>query len=82
MARKSLSVKISEALELSERLNKLLNTLSPEIRQIILKHMRRRSMRGRRKASTIFRRVRPKRAGRRSVRKKVGRKVTGSAAEA
>ncbi|MEM2580920.1 MAG: hypothetical protein QW077_06770 [Candidatus Caldarchaeum sp.] len=37
MARKSLSVKISEALELSERLNKLLNTLSPEIRQIILK---------------------------------------------
>lgn len=82
MARRSLSVKISEALELSERLNKLLNTLSPGIRQIILKHMQRRSMRGSRKARTIFRRGRPKRAGRRSVRKKVGRKVTGPAAEA
>ncbi|MEM1943902.1 MAG: hypothetical protein QXO30_07160 [Candidatus Caldarchaeum sp.] len=39
MPKKSLSQKILEAFELSKQLNKSLNTLPPEIREIILKQI-------------------------------------------
>ncbi|MEM0384238.1 MAG: hypothetical protein QXJ73_07720 [Candidatus Caldarchaeum sp.] len=50
MPKKSLSQKILEALELSKQLNKALNTLSPEIREIILKQIQARPRRRRRRA--------------------------------
>jgi hypothetical protein len=55
MPKKSLAQKISEAIELSDKLNKALNTLPPEIRQTIAKYSkraggRRRRRRGRRAA--------------------------------
>ncbi|MEM4416873.1 MAG: hypothetical protein QXD32_02315 [Nitrososphaerota archaeon] len=63
MARRRLSERISEAMELGERLNRLLKTLPPEIRETVIRYAgisgsrrgRRRSQRrsrGRRKQKT------------------------------
>ncbi|MEM2237591.1 MAG: hypothetical protein QXR26_02760 [Candidatus Caldarchaeum sp.] len=51
MPKKKLSQKILETIELSEQLNKLLNTLPPDIREILLRYMQRRPARRRRKAA-------------------------------
>ncbi|MEM4280655.1 MAG: hypothetical protein QW470_01735 [Candidatus Caldarchaeum sp.] len=58
MPRKKLSQKILEAIELSEQLNRLLNTLSPEIREIVLRYMQRRPARRRRRVKVMGRRRR------------------------
>jgi hypothetical protein len=59
MPKKSLAQKISEAIELSDKLNKALSTLPPEIRQTIVKYSKQRAG-GRRR----------RRRGRRAARKK------------
>jgi len=65
--KKSLAQKISEAVELSDKLNKALNTLPPEIRQTIAKYSRQRAG-GRRR----------RRRGRRAARKKQKQQATPS----
>ena len=64
--KKSLAQKISEAVELSDKLNKALNTLPPEIRQTIAKYSKRAGGRRRR------------RRGRRAARKKQKQQATPS----
>jgi hypothetical protein len=64
--KKSLAQKISEAIELSDKLNKALNTLPPEIRQTIAKYSKRAGGRRRR------------RRGRRAGRKKQKQQATPS----
>jgi hypothetical protein len=64
--KKSLAQKISEAIELSDKLNKALNTLPPEIRQTIAKYSKRAGGRRRR------------RRGRRAARKKQKQQATPS----
>jgi hypothetical protein len=66
MPKKSLAQKISEAIELSDKLNKALNTLPPEIRQTIAKYSKRAGGRRRR------------RRGRRAGRKKQKQQATPS----
>jgi mRNA-degrading endonuclease RelE of RelBE toxin-antitoxin system len=66
MPKKSLAQKISEAIELSDKFNKALNTLPPEIRQIIVKYSKRAGGRRRR------------RRGRRAGRKKQKQQATPS----
>jgi hypothetical protein len=66
MPKKSLAQKISEAIELSDKLNKALNTLPPEIPHTIAKYSKRAGGRRRR------------RRGRRAGRKKQKQQATPS----
>ncbi|MEM1946705.1 MAG: hypothetical protein QXU87_02040 [Candidatus Caldarchaeum sp.] len=56
MPKKSMSQKIMEVFELSDQLNRVLKSLSPEIREIVLKSIQRRPGRRRRRAKAGFRR--------------------------